>query len=69
MSAADHQKIVELVNRNKPGIATYELIPKMHHSMFWFDSIQDSMNEFWGKGEYKENVGEKVMDWMKIILN
>lgn len=68
MSAADHQKIAELVNRNSPGIATYELIPQMHHSMFWFDSVQDSMNDFWGKGVYKEELSGKVIHWMKNVF-
>lgn len=68
MSSEDHEQIANLVNTNKPGLATYELIPKMNHSLFWFDNMQDSFSDFWGKGVYKDELSDKVITWMKNVI-
>ena len=65
MSSGDHEQIAQLVNSNKRGLATYELIPKMDHSLFWFDRIEDGFNDFWGKGVYKGEIADKVIAWMR----
>jgi uncharacterized protein len=69
MSRDDHEKIAELVNKNKPGLASFELLPQMNHSVFWFNAIQDGFDDFYGKGTYKDILAQKIMSWMKQMNN
>ena len=67
MLEEDHQQIVEWVNSNGAGLAQYELVPKMEHSLFWFDNAKATSN-FYGNGTYKEELATRLMNWMKGVV-
>jgi pimeloyl-ACP methyl ester carboxylesterase len=67
MLEEDHKSIAAQVTRNG-GNATYEFVPKMDHSLFWFENQQDARTDFYGKGTYKEELAIKLMNWMKTVL-
>jgi len=67
MVEEDHKNIAAQVIKNG-GQATYEFVPKMDHSLFWFENQQDAMTDFYGKGEYKEELAERIMNWMKRTI-
>ena len=67
MVEEDHKNIAALVIKNG-GKATYEFIPKMDHSLFWFENQHDAMTDFYGKGLYKEELATKLLNWMKTVV-
>jgi len=68
MLEEDHKSIAALVTKNG-GSATYELIPKMDHSLYWFENQQDARTDFYGKGVYKEDLAVRLIDWMKSTIH
>jgi pimeloyl-ACP methyl ester carboxylesterase len=63
----DHKSIAALVTKN--GVqATYEFVPKMDHSLFWFENQHDALTDFYGKGIYKEELALKLINWMETIV-
>ncbi len=67
MLEEDHKSIAALVTKNG-GLASYEFIPKMDHSLFWFENPQDARTDFYGKGVYKEDLAIRLMNWMKKVV-
>jgi pimeloyl-ACP methyl ester carboxylesterase len=67
MVEEDHKNIAALVIKNG-GKATYEFVPKMDHSLFWFENQQDAITDFYGKGLYKEELATKLLNWMKTAV-
>jgi pimeloyl-ACP methyl ester carboxylesterase len=67
MVEEDHKGIASLVIKNG-GKATYEFVPKMDHSLFWFENQHDAMTDFYGKGQYKEELATKLINWMKTVV-
>ncbi|HMG92491.1 MAG TPA: alpha/beta fold hydrolase [Chryseolinea sp.] len=63
----DHKSIAGLVIKNG-GQATYEFVPKMDHSLFWFENQHDALTDFYGKGLYKDELAQKLINWMKTIV-
>lgn len=63
----DHKDIAAQVIKNG-GKAQYEFVPGMDHSLFWFDNQQDSQTDFYGKGLYKEDLADRIIDWMKSVV-
>jgi pimeloyl-ACP methyl ester carboxylesterase len=68
MVEEDHKSIVAQVARNG-GQATYEFVPKMDHSLFWFENQHDAITDFYGKGVYKGELAVRLMNWMKAVVN
>jgi alpha-beta hydrolase superfamily lysophospholipase len=68
MSKEDHEKIAEIVNRNNPGMATFHLMPHMHHSLFKFNSVQEGYKDFNEKGRYDDEVSLNIIRWMSQVL-
>jgi len=68
MVEEDHKNIAALVIKNG-GKATYEFVPKMDHSLFWFENQQDAINDFYGKGLYKEELATRILNWMKAAVS
>ena len=67
MAEDDHKSIAALVTKNG-GNATYEFVPKMDHSLFWFENQHDAMTDFYGKGQYKDELAIKLLNWMKSVV-
>ena len=64
MVEQDHQQIARWVNANGAGLATYEFIPKMEHSLFWFEN-EKATDDFYGKGVYHDELANKLINWMR----
>lgn len=67
MAEADHRQMEQWVNSQHPGLATYEFVPKMEHSLFWFEN-EKATSDFYGNGVYKEELANKLMVWMREQL-
>jgi pimeloyl-ACP methyl ester carboxylesterase len=68
MAEDDHKTIASMVAKNGAE-GTYEFVPKMDHSLFWFENQNDAMTDFYGKGTYKEELAGKLMIWMKGVVD
>jgi pimeloyl-ACP methyl ester carboxylesterase len=68
MVEEDHKSIAALVTKNG-GTGKYEFVPKMDHSLFWFEIQRDAIDDFYGKGVYREELAVRLMDWMKTIVS
>lgn len=69
MTKEDHQKIADLINKNGKNLATFEVIPQMSHSLFWFDNLLDQETDFYGKGVYKPELAEKILAWTRGVFD
>jgi alpha-beta hydrolase superfamily lysophospholipase len=67
MSESDHKKIAAYVLANGSS-SVYEYIPKMDHSLFWFDTREKSMNDFYGSGAYDPALADRLFTWLKKII-
>jgi pimeloyl-ACP methyl ester carboxylesterase len=63
MSQADHEMIVDLVNRNRPGLARFVSVPRMDHFYRLHDTPQAA---FRGEpGEYAEVAASTIVAWLR----
>lgn len=67
MSEADHRKMTDYVKANG-ATANFEYIPKMEHSLFWFETREKAMNDFYGSGVYKPELANRLFDWLRKVL-
>jgi pimeloyl-ACP methyl ester carboxylesterase len=67
MSRDDHQRIVELVNRNKPGAARLYVVPKMTHFALSYDNAEQSIKEP-RKGRFPEDLFTTVNDFLRQVV-
>lgn len=63
MAEEDHKYIAAQVTKNG-GQARYEFVPRMDHSLFWFENQQDALTDFYGKGIYKDDLALRIIRWM-----
>ncbi len=68
MSGEDHRIIAEIVNRRHPGFARFVEMPRMNHSLFFYESAQQAFDNF-GSGKFDESVVTLVLDWMNGVLS
>jgi pimeloyl-ACP methyl ester carboxylesterase len=66
MSRTDHQRIVDLVNRNKTGVARLIVVPKMTHFLFVHESIQDAQRDRGGR--FPDTLFAQVNDWLHGVV-
>lgn len=64
MSRADHQWIAEIVNANRPGLATYVEIPRMDHGLTIQESMKGSFENF-GGGRFDDSLAARITTWLK----
>ncbi|WP_222983074.1 serine aminopeptidase domain-containing protein [Flagellimonas meishanensis] len=67
MNRDDHLEITKLVNRNNPDLASFIEMPKMNHSLLFYESVEESFKNF-GAGQYDSKVYETIMNWLKQKL-
>lgn len=67
MSEPDHKKLAEYVLANG-STSVYEFIPKMDHSLFWFENREKSMKDFYGSGVYDPAIADRLFTWLKKII-
>ena len=65
MSRSDHQEIADIVNRRKPGSATYTEIKMMSHNFTLHPSINDAFSG--ANPSYASQVFTTIREWLKNI--
>ena len=64
---ADHQRIIDIVNATRPGIATLTLIPEMDHHLDSAGSPQQAYDlrvKQHGTAPYQAELSKAVLDWL-----
>ena len=64
MSRADHEMIAEIVNKKRPGRATFVELPKTDHTFIAFDNEERAFNDD-GSGRYNETVSSLVLKFLE----
>ncbi|HRF60009.1 MAG TPA: alpha/beta fold hydrolase [Fimbriimonadaceae bacterium] len=65
---SDHELIVTIVNKERPGTATFQVVPDSDHGFFKTSSQEDSFRQ-WGKGApFNPNVVDIVLAWLKTTI-
>ena len=67
MSRDDHERIIALVNRNKPGAGRLMVVPKMTHFVAVYDNAEQSLKEE-SKGRFPEALAESVNDFVRDVV-
>ena len=67
MSRDDHERIIALVNRNKPGAARLIVVPKMTHFVAVYDNAEQSVKEE-GRGRFPEGLATSVNEWLRDVV-
>lgn len=63
MSRADHDLIVQIVNRKKPGNARLLIVPKAGHGL---DAFENQQAAFRGDGgKFDESVADQMIEWLR----
>jgi photosystem II stability/assembly factor-like uncharacterized protein/pimeloyl-ACP methyl ester carboxylesterase len=65
-SQADHQKIVDIVNKRTPGAATLLVMPKADHAFTTHDTMNESVRAM-GRGEWDATLPPKMLAWMASV--
>ena len=66
MTRDDHEIIVDIVNRRRPGTARFVAIPKMDHSFLQYDTPEAAFKG--GPGTEPAELVPLIVDWMKGLL-
>lgn len=66
MNREDHARIAELVNRNGADLARFVEVPGMHHSLFFFESLQQGFDDF-SSGTWDPAVVDLVLEWLEEV--
>lgn len=67
MARDDHLMIVELINQNKPGLASFVSLPKIDHSLFVHDSRLNGFRSYW-EGRYDPGIAKQIINWLKKVV-
>lgn len=64
----DHELIVTIVNKERPGTATFQVVPDSDHGFFKTASQEDSFRQ-WGKGApFNPNIVDIVLAWLRTTV-
>lgn len=64
---ADQQRIVDIVNSNRPGTATLTLVPGMDHHLDWGGTPQQAYDlrvKQGGTAPYQAELSKAILDWL-----
>lgn len=67
MGRDDHERIVDLVNRNRAGAAQLLVVPRMHHDVRVHETRQQALTDYWS-GHFPEELPGTIIRWLRERL-